>query len=216
MDTGTSIYDYLYAQYKNSLENNLWNMQINPAFDTWFNNIPLFKMPESTDQNSINVQNKNFLDFLRSKESFFITLLHRSDFEDGMTNDAIIFIQQNIEANKSVTCNWLNEIYGKYLKDKLALCGILRILAFLRITDYESTFMPMIIASLKDDSTECQESALMLIEVIRSKECLDAIESTTFSSDWIKEYADSIVSELREELQNNVNQKNQVNRVLGS
>lgn len=216
MDTGTSIYDYLYSQYKNSLENNFWNMQINPAFDTWFNNIPLFQMPESTDQNSINVQNKNFLDFLRSKESLFITLLHRSDFEDGMTNDAIIFIQQNVDANKSVTCNWLNEIYGKYLKDKLVLCGILRILAFLHITDYESTFMPMIIASLKDDSTECQESALMLIEVIRSKECLDVIESTTFSSDWIKEYADSIVSELREELQNNVNQKNQVNRVLGS
>ena len=216
MDTGTSIYDYLYSQYKNSLENNFWNMQINPAFDTWFNNIPLFQMPESTDQNSINVQNKNFLDFLRSKESLFITLLHRSDFEDGMTNDAIIFIQQNVDANKSVTCNWLNEIYGKYLKDKLVLCGILRILAFLHITDYESTFIPMIQASLKDDSIECQEAALMLIEVIRSKECLDVIESTTFSSDWIKEYADSIVSELREELQNNVNQKNQVNRVLGS
>lgn len=216
MDTGTSIYDYLYAQYKNSLENNLWNMQSNQVYDPWFNSIPLFKLPESTDQNSINVQNKNFLDFLRSKESFFITLLHRSDFEDGMTNDAIIFIQQNVDANKSVTCNWLNEIYGKYLKDKLVLCGILRILAFLHIKDYESTFMPMIQASLKDDSIECQESALMLIEVIRSKECLDAIESTTFSSEWIKEYADSIASELKEELQNNANQKNQVNRVLGS
>lgn len=215
MDIGTSLYDYINAQIRTSIEHNLWNYINGPSLNL-ASLIPATQMPESTDQNSINILNRKFFEFLRSKEAYFITLLHRADFEDGMTNDAIAFIQQNYNANESVTCNWLNEIYGKSLHDKSVLCGILRIIAFLRIKNYEAMFIPMIIASLKDNAIECQEAALMLIEVLRTKECLDAINSTSFTSEWIKDYAQDIANDLKEELKNHANKEDKVNRLLGS
>ena len=214
MDIGTSFYDYINAQIRSSIEQNLWNY-VNGASLYFDSLIPKTQMPESTDQNSINILNKKFLDFLRSKEIYFVTLLHRVDFEDGMTNDAIAFILQNYQANESVTCNWLNEIYGKHQKDPLVLCGILRIIAFLRLKNAEAMFIPMIIASLKNDAVECQEAALMLIEVLRTKECLDAINSATFTSAWIQDYAQDIANDLKEELESYANQENQVDRMLG-
>ena len=202
MDTGTSLYDYLQNQYIHTFLNKPWAWQYKLDLPTIpdFGDIKSNVIPESTDQSSINSQNDRYLKFLRSKESYFVTLLHRCDFEDGITNDAIEFACQNFNTNKSVTCNWFNEVYGRHLSDKLVLCGLLRILAYLRIKDYEDTFIPMIVASLNDESTECQEAALMLIEVIRSKECLDAVKSTKFQSAWINEYAESIVKDLIEEL----------------
>ena len=201
MDTGTSIYDYLQNQYFDSFLTKQWAWQYKLDLPTIMDfSDKLNIIPESTDQSSINSQNDRYLKFLRSKESYFVTLLHRCDFEDGITNDAIEFARQNFNTNKSVTCNWFNEVYGRQLSDKLVLCGLLGILAYLRIKDYEDTFIPMIVASLNDESTECQEAALMLIEVIRSKECLDAVKSTKFQSAWINEYAESIVKDLIEEL----------------
>lgn len=208
MGIGTSARDYLIAQYLHSIEKNPWQLQNRLPLEDFYNLLFERNIPESTSQESINFHNNEFLEFLRSKEHYFITLLHRCDFEDGMSNDAIVFIQQNLRHNESVTCNWLNEIYGKYLTDKLVLRGILRIVAFVRINNYDSTFVPMILASLRDTSTDCQEAALMLIEVIRSKECLDALKETTFTSPWIKEYAEGIIKELTEELTQNANQKN--------
>ena len=164
MGSGTSKYDYFINQYLYSIEKEPWKYQNMLSSENVYYSILLERnIPESTSQKSINYQNNEFFDFLRSKEEYFITILHRCDFEDGMKNDAIVFIQQNLRQNESVTCNWLNEIYGKYLDDKLVLCGILRIVAFVRIRNYDSTFVPMILASLKDPSIDCQEAALMLI-----------------------------------------------------
>lgn len=209
MEIGTSTYDYILSQYKDVIERSNWRSQSNfPLDNVLYELLSKRNISESTNQTSINIQNFEFLQFLRSKEVYFITLLHRCDFEDGVINDSITFIQQNLQINKSVTCNWMNELYGKFIEDKLVLCGILRIIAFLHITHYESTFIPMILASLRDSSTDCQEAALMLIEVIRTPECIDAIKNTEFSSPWIKEYADNVLEELELEIGSNVNKKN--------
>ncbi len=190
------------------LEKNLWKLyghiEFDYLLDLYSQDLPI----QSTKQTAVNAQNLEFMKMLQSKEQLYVTLLHRCDFEDGMSNDAIAFVRKFIKENESVTCNWLNVVYGKHLKDKDVLCGILRTVSFLHIKNYDSTFVPMIKASLSDSSIECQEAALMLIETIRNKACLEAIETTDFSNDIIKEYAESIASELRNELEIDAYQEN--------
>lgn len=210
MGTGTSEYDYFRSLVNAYIEQNAWRFSSdwNTNILYCLLNVATADIPESTSQPNINLQNRKFLDFLRTKEAYFVTLLHRCDFEDGMSNDAIEFVRQNMHANESVTCNWLNEIYGRYQNDRQVLCGILRTVSFLHVRNYDATFTPMIIASLKDSSEECQEAALMLVETIRSKECLTAVRNTHFDSLWIKDYADNIVRELTDELESDADKKN--------
>ena len=61
-------------------------------------------------------------------------------------------------------------------------------------------FIPMVRSGLSDKSTLIQEAAIMIIEEWRTKECLDALERTELTSQWIKEYANSVINELKEEL----------------
>lgn len=61
-------------------------------------------------------------------------------------------------------------------------------------------FIPMVRSGLSDKSTLIQEAAIMIIEEWRTKECLDALERTVLASQWIQEYANSVIKELKGEL----------------
>lgn len=60
--------------------------------------------------------------------------------------------------------------------------------------------LPIVIAGLANINSKTQEAALMVIEQWRTKNCLDALQTTNFSSVWLKEYAKQIEAELIEEL----------------
>lgn len=212
MEIGTSLEDFVRAQLFEMIEKHPWqfqsqkesNVNSNLSLDIYSRDIPI----QSTRQSVVNQQNLEFLEMLRSKENLYVTYLHRCGFEDGIKNDAIAFVEKFLKENESVTCNWLNEVYGRHLKDNLVLCGILRTVSFLHIKNYDYTFVPMIKASLSGGSIECQEAALMLIETIRNRACLEAIETTDFENDLVKEYAAGVANELRKELSINVAKEN--------
>ena len=117
-----------------------------------------------------------------------------------MDNDVIELIRSYIKKNKSATYNWLNELYSKNLKNSPLIEGLLRTLAMVTERGDENSLLPIVISGLRSGVASEQESAIMVIEEWRTKECLDALKTTQFSTGWIKTYAEKVMHELEEEV----------------
>lgn len=154
---------------------------------------------ESTDSNDIEMQNRKVFAQLQKYTLTFVRILKRTDFEDGMTNYVSDVVEDFIKLNSFVTYSWLSTIYSNYQKDAIVLAGLLRIIE-LTIRNDVDILLPIVKAGLTDQSTMVQEAAIMVIEQWRTKNCLDALETSTFHSKLIEVYAKQIIEELKEEL----------------
>lgn len=131
----------------------------------------------------------------------FVNLLHHTAFEDGMSNDAIELVKKLACKDPYVAISWLYVVYGYNFNDSIVIDGVLRIIAFLEFPQVLSaSFIPMMRLALLDDVVNCQESAIMLCEVWRTKECLDALNDAHISDPLLKSYAKNVIIELSEEL----------------
>jgi hypothetical protein len=156
---------------------------------------------ENTRANDINKANLEYLEYLRSRSGEIATSIMRTEFEDGMDNDVTLLIKSFAKRNKSATYNWLDELYSTHLNHSSVLQGILRTLAMITERGDENILMPMVVASLRSNSSAEQESAIMVIEEWRTKECLEALCSVqSYASEMIADYAKMVTKELKEEL----------------
>lgn len=153
----------------------------------------------STDD-LVEIQKRRFKAIMPDMLSF-VNLLHHTVFEDGMSNSAIDSVRQVYRREPYMTVTWLYGVYGMNQNDHEVIDGILRIIAFLEIpADIALAFIPMLRLAMLDDTVNCQEAAIMICEVWRTKECLEALQRAAFSDALLKAYADSVISELSNEL----------------
>lgn len=157
---------------------------------------------DSTESSAINNQNDEYLNFLRSRSESFAIAIKRADFEDGMMNDVTYEVESYLSTNKFATCLWLNSLYSKNQKDYELVSGLLRIIGLTIERSNSDLLLPIVKCGLADNHSETQEAALMVIERWRTKECLDALKTTNFTSKMISKYAKAIAKELEEELTN--------------
>lgn len=155
---------------------------------------------ESTSSANINKINQEFFDALKANSQTFAVMLQRSDFDDCVESEPIVYVRKYLASNRYVTYNWLAWLYAQYQDNGAIIAGILRIIGMIDIKEEVDCLLPIVIAGLNHPSSEAQEAAIMVAEVWRTKSCLKALESCTFSSDWIREYASAVVSELKSEL----------------
>lgn len=156
---------------------------------------------DSTNTDNINALNKYYEDFLDKHQDSFLRMLRYSNFEDGMTNDAIEEAKRLLSENKYVTICWLNKLYSKNQKDQEILESLLRVIGMTIGKEDSDTLLPVVISGLTEKSSKTQEAAIMVIEEWRTEECLQALQNRqSFNSDWIKDYAEDIISELQREL----------------
>ena len=156
--------------------------------------------PVSTETRDVNLVNQEFYSFLASYSQAFIQNLKVTDFEDGVENFASREIRRFIKHNEFVTYTWLNTIFSNNQKDPDIIAGLLRIIGMVVEQDHSDMLLPIVKAGLADTNSKTQEAAIMVIEQWRTKNCLDALQTTFFSYLWLKEYAETIESELIEEL----------------
>ena len=96
----------------------------------------------------------------------------------------------------------MHSIYSNNQEDTDILAGLLRIIGMTIEKEDTDMLLTMVKAGLSDAQSKTQEAALMVIEQWRTQNCLTAIETApAFSSSWIRDYAEQIKSELKEELQ---------------
>ena len=155
---------------------------------------------DSTDTVDVNSINQEFFTFLSKYSQPFIHSLKLTDFEDGIDNLVTIEVREFVRRNLFVTYNWLNTIYSNNQKDSDVIAGLLRIIGMVVEQENSDMLLPIVIAGLANKNSKTQEAALMVIEQWRTKNCLDALQTTNFSSVWLKEYAKQIEAELIEEL----------------
>lgn len=155
----------------------------------------------STSSDNINILNREFFAQLDAKSSYFISKLKRTDFENGMENEIIEEVEGYMHKNLYVTISWLHKLYSSHQKDTDVLAGLLRIIGMTMAEEDMDCLLTMVKAGLADDQSKTQEAAILVIEQWRTKNCLDALETTTrFSTPWIRQYADKVRMELEEEL----------------
>ncbi len=155
---------------------------------------------DSTSTSTQRQMNLELLEEFNKKQPKFVYLLHHTVFEDGLDNEATIFFKELFRKDPCISLLWLNGVYTEHQKDVAVIEGILRIISMLDATEYRKYILPMVKASFNDEHIEVQEAAIMVAERWRNKMCLDALETTKFASDWIRDYANQVIEELKEEL----------------
>lgn len=129
----------------------------------------------------------------------FINLLHHTSFEDGVSNEAIEWVQSYYNTNVSLTLLWLYSVRAQCQDDDVVLDSLLRLLAYVEIPQvYAMSMVPLVELALTKES--CQESAIMLCEIWRSRECLSALNSAHIAQFGVRNYAEKVIAELKNEL----------------
>lgn len=199
-----SIYKSLLEKYlnegdKSNVEHNL--RSDNQRTDSISPSNEIIISSESTDSDIINKKNQAFMLFLQERSAQFTFALKMSDFEDGMMNDVVNEFENYLNENEYVTLLWLNILYSQNQQDFEVISALLRIIGLTVEACQSDMLLPIVKCGLADRHPETQEAALMVIERWRTKECLDAILTTNFSSGWINQYAKSVARELKEEIE---------------
>lgn len=200
-------YDLFNLGIQSTFYNKIYNTSYNTFVELLLNDID----NNSTSSQNIEIENRKHIDYLRRNESYFIQLLLNVDYEDGNTNDAILFFEKQLNKNSIATSNWLAEIFMKYSiseafneKSKNILYGLLRIIAYLNNHDcfdyIKGTLTLILKTTLETNIPYLQEAGLMVIESWRSLDCLNLLKDFSFDDAYIIEYSKILIKELTTEL----------------
>jgi len=161
---------------------------------------------DSTSTSSQRQMNLELLEEFNNKQSKFVYLLHHTNFEDGLENDATEFFSKLFKKDPCISLFWLSGVYTENMTDIAVVEGILRIISMLDAVEYRKYILPLVKASFNDKNVEVQEAAIMVAEKWRNKMCLEALQTTSFASKWIQEYANQVMDELKEELADEISE----------
>lgn len=127
-------------------------------------------------------------------------------WEDGMSNASINCTELYMDKDGYAVIKLFTEIARDALLSNNwhLLAGVLRTVAWVT-TEYTKTtdnayFLGYMSEALLNGDTEAQEAAIMLCEEWRTQECYELLSVTTFNCEWISEYANKVMDELRIEL----------------
>lgn len=160
----------------------------------------------STSTTSLRQMNLDLLEEFNQKQHKFVYLLHHTNFEDGIDNEATEFFYNLFRQDPCISLFWLSGVYTDNQKDVAVIEGILRIISMLDAVEYRKYILPLVKASFNDKHVEVQEAAIMVAENWRNKMCLDALQTNRFSSTWIQDYANQVIEELKEELADEISE----------
>ena len=133
-------------------------------------------------------------------------MIERAVFEDGKYNDAINCPELYSMKNEMAVIKGLSEIAHDAVSNNKwhLLSGTLRVVAWITIESSKDRYVAHIFGfareALMSNSSEAQESAVMLFEEWRTKLCYELLCSVKFNSQWLSEYAANVIEELRREI----------------
>ena len=140
---------------------------------------------------------------LAKAESLFakelISLILNEEFEYGIDTKADAFVRHYMGLNCPLTKEWINTIFVDNFADVFILVGLLRIIARLDYTGIYPQGQTMALAALSHENTEVKECGVRAYESWGTIESLKILENLTVGIQWLQEYIDDVVSDLRTE-----------------
>lgn len=190
----------IYRQRKNHKLKEDWG-----AFMEFIDTLPyaeeLIKADSSGCKKTFETEIKNFE---YSSQNYLYMMVKYSDFADGMRNDITNEVEKFYESDRNSCLYWIKTTYEEHNNDALFVSNLLRLIAFVATSKNDAKeFFRIFQAGTHSVWPSCQESAVMVAEEWRTKECLEELQNTTFHSEWLKEYAWKVIEELKEELNKN-------------
>ena len=123
------------------------------------------------------------------------------DFEYGTDSKAHSIVKEQMTICASATKERLCRIYANNSQNPEILVGILRVIARFEPEEIYPEGQTMAIAALDHNDELVQETAIRAFEGWGGVSSLKILENATVSSDWVKEYLDGVISDLKEKYQ---------------
>lgn len=155
---------------------------------------------DSTSTEDMHRVFEHYLHIFSKNEPNFIHTLTHSIFEDGMENEASNLLKSYFALSPYPAISWFSTVFNSHLNDPNVSYRLLRCLCNKQYSTYSKNLISFVRGALNDKSIEVQESAFMVLESWRNKECLDVLENTNYVNPILAEYAESLKNELRDEL----------------
>ncbi len=147
-----------------------------------------------------NVVNRNRLRLLRTQfTSNLMTLILEDDFEYGIETKADKLVRDQISLNALVTKEWLNSLFVENFENVPIALGILRLIARMEYSEVYPQGQTMALAALSHSNEQIQECGVRAYESWVSLDSLQILENLSVSTQWLQEYIDEVVSDLRKQ-----------------
>lgn len=136
---------------------------------------------------------------MEKETSFFLSLLETTTFDDGITNEAIKYIESKMEVNKIVTREWLTDIFNDcYAKNNIEIViKILKILSDYSLEQVKPNGQLMVLAAIKNKNRLVQASALSVLGHWMDKQTFEMIDNSCIESKWVQMIFDKISDQIK-------------------
>lgn len=155
----------------------------------------------SSDVSIENILNDQRIRHFRSTFSKkLIQLIREQDFEYGIDTPADELVRHAFHQNIEITKQWLNEIFIENYDNEVILLGILRVLSHFEYADITPQGPTVALAALANSNPEVREGGIRAFENWGNLESLNILENVQCDEEWLNEYLQQVVYDLREEL----------------
>ena len=137
-----------------------------------------------------------------------ISLIQNEEFEYGIDTKADAFVRHYLNLDPPLTKEWINTIFIDNFADVFISVGLLRIIARLDYAEIYPQGQTMALAALSHENTEVKECGVRAYESWGTIDSLNELESLEVGIQWLQEYIDNVVSDLRQEHNVLTHQKN--------
>ncbi len=151
-------------------------------------------LQSSSDENTINTLRLNILE--KQFSDRLISLIKEESFEYGYDNQTDIFVRKLMNENRTVTKEWLNNIFNRNFGNSIVIIGILRLIARFPHSDIAPQGQTMATAALIHKNFEVQECAIRAFESWASLESLEILKNIDVHLDWLRDYLDSVIRDI--------------------
>jgi hypothetical protein len=151
----------------------------------------------SVDENFVNEERLIQLKKRYTRE--LIALIMDEDFEYGFDTKADVLVRSQMQINAWATKSWLNWIFLENLSNIPVLLGVLRVIARFDYSEVCPEGQTMAGMALSHENVEVKECGVRAFESWGTVESLKELEKLKVSTQWLQEYIDEVVSDLRKE-----------------
>jgi len=130
----------------------------------------------------------------------FLILVAESDLEYGFSSALDTFLRERLAENALATKDWLNALFVEHFGHVAVVTGILRTVAHLEYDEVRPEGLTMALAALSHANVEVKECGIRAFESWARPECLRILEQLGGLEQWMQEYVNQVIADLKEEL----------------
>jgi len=153
-----------------------------------------FSLPNENGLNEARIELQE--DFARQ----LIQCIKEQHFEYGVTSMADNLVAEQMEINTLATKHTINRLFTDNYNKPDILIGLLQIISRIPIEQISPEGYTIATATIPNENIEVKETAIRCFENWGGNKSLTILQGISVNIDWLKDYINSIINDIREEL----------------